>query len=190
MPRAKPGEAQSKVAPPIRVPKRPTPVDRIPRVIPNPSLRDHLAIISRAVFQAGLSWSMVDAHWDDYLRAFADFDVATVAAYTEDDVERLMHAGGIVHSRPKIAGTIRNAGTLLALEREHGSIDAYQRSFASYDELRRDTKKRFAYLGDLNLYYWLFRTGAQVPDLEEWMKDQERDHPRMREMVTLAKRGG
>jgi len=179
---------EPKAAPPIRVPKRPTPVDRIPRIVREPTLADHLAIISRAVFQAGLSWAMVDAHWDDYRRAFDEFDVHKVAAYGEDDVERLMRAGGIVHSRPKIAGTVRNARTLLELTTEFGSIASYQRSFPSYDALRRDTKKRFAYLGDLNTYYWVFRTGGQVPDLEEWMRQQERDHPRMREMVTLAKR--
>jgi len=156
-------------------------------VISQPTLQDHLAVISRAVFQAGLSWAMVDAHWDDYMRAFDDFAVEKVAAYADDDVERLMRAGGIVHSRPKIAGTIRNARALLDLEREFGSVTAYQRSFASYDALRRDTRKRFAYLGDLNTYYWMFRTGGVVPDLDEWMKEQERDHPRMREMVTLAK---
>ena len=187
MARARRGGDPPKVAPPIRIPKRPTPIDRIPRVISQPTLQDHLAVISRAVFQAGLSWAMVDAHWDDYMRAFDDFAVEKVAAYADDDVERLMRAGGIVHSRPKIAGTIRNARALLDLEREFGSVTAYQRSFASYDALRRDTRKRFAYLGDLNTYYWMFRTGGVVPDLDEWMKEQERDHPRMREMVTLAK---
>jgi hypothetical protein len=185
--RARRGEDPPKAAPPIRIPKRPTPVDRIPRVIPQPTLHDHLAVICRAVFQAGLSWAMVDAHWDDYVRAFDDFAVEKVAAYTDDDAERLMRVGGIVHSRPKITGTIRNARALLDVVREFGSVSAYHRSFASYDALRRDTRKRFAYLGDLNTYYWVFRTGGQVPDLDEWMKEQERDHPRMREMVTLAK---
>jgi 3-methyladenine DNA glycosylase Tag len=101
-------------------------------------------------------------------------------------MERLMQADGIVHSASKIEGTIRNARALLEVEREFGTVDAYQRSFADYDAARKDAKKRFAFLGDLNVYYWRFRTGAPVPDLEEWMKGQERDHPRMREMVNAA----
>jgi 3-methyladenine DNA glycosylase Tag len=175
-----------KEAPSVRVPKRPTPEDRIPRVLAQPTLDDHLAIISRAVMQAGLSWAVIDAHWDEYLRAFDGFAIATVANYGEDDVARLMETPGVIHSRAKIEGTIRNARTLLELEREFGSIRAYQTSFADYDAIRKDTKKRFAYLGDLNTYYWLFRTAAPVPPFDEWLKGQERDHPRMREMVTAG----
>jgi hypothetical protein len=178
--------AAKKSAPPVRVPKRPTPADRIPRVVENPTLSDHLAVITRAVMQAGLSWAFIDGRWDDYVAAFDGFDVERVAAYGEADVARLMQADGVIRSRSKIEGTVRNARTLLEVEREFGSVRAYQTSFADYDAIRRDTKKRFAFLGDLSTYYWLFRTGAPVPDLEQWMKGQERDHPRMREMVTLA----
>ncbi|MBV8579060.1 MAG: DNA-3-methyladenine glycosylase I [Candidatus Eremiobacteraeota bacterium] len=153
----------------------------------NPTPGDHLAIMTRAVMQAGLSWAFIAARWDDYVRAFDNFAIATVAAYGEADVERLMATDGIIHSRPKLEGTIKNALALLDLEREFGSIRAYQDSFADYAAARADAKKRFAFMGDLNVYYWRFRTGASVPDLEDWMKNQERDHPRMREMVTLAK---
>ena len=135
--------------------------------------------------QAGLSWAFIDARWDDYVKAFEGFDVEKVAAYGDLDVDRLMQTDGVIHSKAKIEGTIRNARVLRELEREHGSIRAYQTTFADYGAARKDTKKRFAYMGDLNPYYWFFRTGASVPDLEDWMKEQERDHPRMREMVAL-----
>jgi methyladenine glycosylase len=176
-------KAAPKVAPPIRIPKRPTPVDRIPRVIENPTPSDHLAVITRAVMQAGMSWAFIDSRWDDYVTAFENFDVHKVAAYADTDVDRLMNADGIIHSKSKIEGTIKNARALIEVEREFGSIRAYQDSFADYGAIRKDTKTRFAFVGDLSTYYWLFRTGAATPDLEEWMKSQERDHPRMREMV-------
>jgi hypothetical protein len=171
----------------LRVLKNPTSSDRIPRVIANPALSDHLAIVTRAVMQAGLSWAFIDDRWDDYVKAFDGFDVAKVAAYGDTELDRLMHTDGVIHSKAKIEGTIRNARTLLELEREHGSVAAYQRSFADYDAARKDTKKRFAYMGDLNTYYWFFRTGAPVPDVEEWMATQERDHPRMREMAARSR---
>lgn len=180
------GKAERKTAPPVRIPKRPTSPERIPRIVENPTPGDHLAIVTRAVMQAGMSWAFIEARWEQYLAAFENFDITKVAAYQAADVERLMQADGIIHSRGKIEGTIRNAGTLLEIEREHGSIRAYQTSFTSYDDVRKDAQKRFAYMGDLSVYYWLFRTGAPVPDLEEWMKGQERDHPRMREMVRKA----
>ncbi len=164
-------------------PRAATPPDRIPKVVANATLRDHLAIITRAVMQAGMSWAFIDARWESYVTAFDGFDVAAVASYGEFETDRLMHADGVIHSRSKIEGTIANARTLLALEREFGSIAAYQASFADYDAARKDARKRFAFMGDLNTYYWRFRTGATVPDLEEWMQAQDRDHPRMREMV-------
>ena len=134
-----------------------------------------------------MSWAFIDARWERYVAEFDGFDVAKVAAYDDAVVARLMQAADIVHSRAKIEGTIHNARTLLAIEREFGSIRAYQTSFGSYDALRRDTAKRFAYLGDMNTYYWLFRTGAPVPDAAKWMKTQAVDHPRIREMVAAAR---
>ncbi len=178
----------TRTPPAVRIPKRPTPPDRIPRVIANPTLDDHLAVISRAVFQAGLSWAAIEANWDAYLAAFDRFSVSAVAAYRESDVERLLSTDRLVHTKAKIEGTIRNARSLVELEREFGSIAAYQASFGGdYSAARKDAHGRFAFMGDLNTYYWRFRTGAPVPELETWMKDQERDHPRMREMVQAAR---
>jgi 3-methyladenine DNA glycosylase Tag len=176
----------TKPPPPVKVPKHPTPPEQIPRVVENATLSDHLAIVTRAVFQAGMSWAFIHARWERYVAEFDGFDVEKIAAYDDVAIARLMEADGIIHSRAKIEGTIRNAQTLIALEREFGSVRAYQTAFATYDALRRDAQKRFAYMGDLNTYYWLFRTGAPVPDIEDWMNAQTVDHPRMREMVTRS----
>ena len=184
-----PAKSSKAAAPPIRVPKRPTPPDRIPRVVADPSLDDHLAIITRAVFQAGLSWAAIDARWDRYVAAFEGFDCRAVAALGEGDVERILESGGIVRSRGKIAATLHNARALVAIEREFGSVAAYQRSFPDHPAAVADARERFRQLGDLSVYYWRFRTGAPVPPLEEWMRGQERDHPRMREMVAREAQG-
>jgi hypothetical protein len=181
---------KQRAAPPLRTPRKATPTERIPRVIPVPSLDDHLAVISRAIFQAGLSWAMIDARWPAFRRAFDDFRIDIVAGYGAADVDRIMEADGVVHARAKIAGTIANAQALHALVAEHGSVAAYVRSFPDYDALYADAKARFAFLGDLSCYYWLFRTGLAVPPFEDWLERQERDHPRMREMVELARREG
>ena len=175
-----------KTAPPLRASK-PTPPERIPRVIDAPSLDDHLEVMTRAIFQAGLSWALLASRWDAFRAAFEDFNITLVATYGEGDVERIMSADGVIHSRSKISGTIANARALRALAAQHGDIATYVRSFASYDALYADAKKRFAYLGDLSCYYWLFRTGLPVPPFERWMERQDRDHPRMREMVAMGR---
>jgi hypothetical protein len=178
-----------KGAPPIKVAK-PTPPDRIPRVLDAPTIDDHLEMMSRAIFQAGLSWAFIDSRWDAFRAAFDRFSVRLVALYGEGDIERLMATDGVVHSRAKIAGTIANARTLLELAAQYGSIEAYVRSFPDYDAIFADAKKRFAYLGDLSCYYWLFRTHLPVMPFERWMERQSSDHPRMREMVNLGRSEG
>ena len=143
--------------PPPRT-RKPTPPDRIPRVIDAPALDDHLEVMTRAIFQAGLSWAFIDARWDAFRTAFENFNPTAIATYGEGEIERLMEADGVVHSRAKIAGTIANARALRALVVEHGGVAAYVRSFPTYDALYADAKKRFAYLGDLSS-----TTGSSAP---------------------------
>ncbi len=146
--------------------------------------------MTRAVFAAGLSWAMIETHWAAFRDAFSRFDVRAVADYGEFDIERLMTTAGIVHSRKKIVGTVRNARTLLTLDAEFSGITGYLGQFATYAELRVDVGKRFAFVGDLSCYYWLFRTGNRVPLFEDWIAAQETDHPRMREMVRAGRADG
>jgi 3-methyladenine DNA glycosylase Tag len=162
----------------------------IPERIERPSTADYLAVMSRAIFQAGLSWQLIGSKWDAYLRVFDGFDPVLVAAYGEGDVERIMTDGGVVRTRKKILATIENARTLLALEREHGSVVAYLRSFPAYEPLAADLHARFKFLGALSIYYFLFRVGEPVPKFETWETTVPGDHPRMREMIAAARASG
>ena len=73
--------------------------------------------MSRAIFQAGLSWKLIESKWDAYLRLFEGFDPVRVAHYGEAEVERIMADGGVVRTRKKIVATIDNAKALLRLDR-------------------------------------------------------------------------
>jgi 3-methyladenine DNA glycosylase Tag len=176
----------AKTAPPLKDAK-PTPPERIPRIVATPTLDDHLEIMSRAIFQAGLSWAFIDSRWDLFRPAFDNFSVNLIALYGDGDIDRLMETEGVVHSRSKLVATVENAKMLLALVAEFGDIPTYVRSFPSYDAVFANAKKRFKFLGDLSCYYWLFRTGLPVMPFEEWMTRQSADHPRMREMVLLGR---
>jgi hypothetical protein len=173
--------------PPRKTPKRATPLADVPRVVDGATLNDHLEIITRAIFQAGLSWAIIAARWPAFLVAFEQFDVKRVAAYGENYLARLMSTDGLIHSAKKLAATFANANTLLALERDHGSVANYLATFPSYAELSADAHRRFAFMGDLSCYYWLLRTANTVPLFEDWLAGQQADHPRMREMVLLAR---
>jgi len=162
----------------------------VPEVLEPRGLSDYLAVISRAVFQAGVSWKMIESRWDAYLRLFEGFDPVRVAAFGEADVEAIMADGGVVRTYKKIVATVENARILLELDARPGGFRAYLRSFDSYDALVRDLRARFKFLGELSAYYLLFRVGEPVPRFEDWEQHIEGDHPRMREMVALARSQG
>jgi len=75
-------------------------------------------------FQSGLSWLTILRKRDGFRRAFADFDVAAVAAFDEQDVERLVGEARIVRHRGKIRATIGNARAVLDVQAEEGSLAA------------------------------------------------------------------
>jgi len=79
--------------------------------------------------QAGLSWITILKRRENYRTAFDQFDVETVAAYTEENVERLMNDAGIIRNRMKINSAINNAKRVLEIQKEHGSLDAFLWSF-------------------------------------------------------------
>jgi DNA-3-methyladenine glycosylase I len=75
--------------------------------------------------QAGLSWITVLRKRAAYREAFAGFDIARVAAFTEDDHARLLTNPGLVRNRLKIRGATRTARAVLDLQARHGSLDAF-----------------------------------------------------------------
>ena len=66
--------------------------------------------------QAGLSWSTILRKRDGYRKAFAKFDAAKVAGFTDDDVERVLSDPGIVRNRLKVESTVNNARRVLKLD--------------------------------------------------------------------------
>ena len=161
--------------------------ETIPDVIDPSSLNDYLEVMARAIFQAGVRWKQIADHWDAYRTAFEAFDVQRIALYDDLDIERVLDTPGVLRSPRKARAVVTNAKTLLETERRHRDLRAYLRSFDSYETLAKDVKKRFAFMGDLNVWYFLFRIGEPVPRFEEWIETIAGDHPRMREMVDRAR---
>ncbi|MDF7824715.1 DNA-3-methyladenine glycosylase I [Pontiellaceae bacterium B12227] len=79
--------------------------------------------------QSGLSWITILKRREGYRRAFDNFEISTVAAYTEKDVERLVNDTGIIRNRRKIESAINNARRVLEIQAAHGSLDAFLWSF-------------------------------------------------------------
>jgi len=79
--------------------------------------------------QAGLSWITILRRREGYRKAFADFDVQKVAAFTAEDEERLMNDPGIIRNRLKVRAAISNAKLFIDLQQEFGSFANYMWGF-------------------------------------------------------------
>ena len=79
--------------------------------------------------QAGLSWWTILRKREGYRRAFAGFDPATVAAFGDDDVERLMADASIVRNMGKVTSAIGNARATLELQAAGSSLVEHLWSF-------------------------------------------------------------
>jgi len=130
--------------------------------------------------QAGLSWRTILVKRENYRKAFAGFDPAKVARFTQRDVARLVQDAGIVRNRLKIESTINNAQRFLEVQRKFGTFAKYIWGFVggkpirnklktlkelpvttpAAEALAKDLKKRgFKFLGPTVIYAHMQATG-------------------------------
>lgn len=130
--------------------------------------------------QAGLSWLTILKKRDGYRRAFADWDVAKIARFSEARQLALMQDSGIVRNRLKISSTVGNARAFLAVQKEFGSFAEYLWGFsggktvssrpktfrdlptktALSDAISKDMKRRgFCFVGSTIIYAYLQAVG-------------------------------
>ena len=135
----------------------------------NPThLGDYLEVMSKAVFQGGMSWDVVEAKWPGTREAFHNFDMDEIAKMGEPDIERLTQDRRVIRNRRKLEAILYNASTLLQLEKEHGTFQQYLRSFDDYYALEKDLRTKFKFLGEMGIFYFLHVCRAPVPDYHEW----------------------
>src|ERR1700746_3001704 len=130
--------------------------------------------------QAGLSWTTILKKRANYRKAFDGFRPEKIARYGARDVRRLLGDAGIVRNRLKIAATIENAKSFLAVCKEFGTFNAYLWSFvggkpiqnrwrtmaevpahtAESDAMSRDLVRRgFKFVGSTICYALMQATG-------------------------------
>jgi DNA-3-methyladenine glycosylase I len=128
-------------------------------------------------FQAGLSWRTILAKREAFRAAFRGFDPAIVAAFAEDDVERMMADPGIVRSRAKIRAAIGAARVYLDMTArgedfsefvwglaggvpvQGGTEDGVAKTPVS-EELSKALKKRgFKFVGPVIVHAWMQAVG-------------------------------
>ena len=136
-------------------------------------LGDYLEVMSKAVFQAGISWQVVEAKWPTIREALDGFDAETVAAYDDERLDALTQDARVIRSRPKLNAIVHNAQRIVALDREHRGFKKYLKSHGDFEATVKSLRKEFKYLGDMGAFYFLYVVGEPVPDYEEWKQRPE-----------------
>lgn len=72
--------------------------------------------------QAGLSWETILKKQVSFRKAYSQFQIKKIAAYSVKDRQRLMNDPGVIRNRLKINAAIENAKTVLQLQKEFGSF--------------------------------------------------------------------
>jgi 3-methyladenine DNA glycosylase Tag len=135
---------------------------------------DYFDRMSKTIFSAGLNWKMVENKWPAFQRAFFGFSPAKVARLSEKDVLALMENQGIVRNEKKIRATVENAKSILAIEKDFGSLKGYIASFTG-DEVRlqKELQEKFKHVGPSTARMFLWAVNYPLtPTKEEkmWMK--------------------
>lgn len=99
--------------------------------------------------QAGLSWETILKKETSFRKAYSNFNIKKVAAYTETDRERLLADAGIIRNKLKVNAAIENAKTILELQKEFGSFEKWLEHHhpKTKDEWVKLFKKTFRFTG-------------------------------------------
>jgi DNA-3-methyladenine glycosylase I len=127
-------------------------------------IRDDNALFERLILeinQAGLSWTTILRKKAGFQKAYDNFDLERVAAYTEADEARLLADAGIIRNRLKVKAASENARRVLEIRKQHGSfaqwLDAHHpREKTDWVKLFRKT---FVFTGGEIVGEFLLSTG-------------------------------
>ena len=129
---------------------------------------DYLEMMSKVVFQSGMSYKIVESKWLGTREAFHDFNADRVARITPSEIDQLTEDIRVIRNRRKLEAVVANAQKLLELDTEFNGFQKYLRSHEDFVSLVKDLRKQFKFLGEMGCYYYLYVVGEEVPDHEEW----------------------
>lgn len=142
--------------------------------------RGQFEFLMMEVMQCGLNWNMMINKREILRACFDNFDYDFIAAYTDEDIERIMNTEGMIRSERKIRAIINNAQCFQKIREQYGSFDKWLWSFSDNktilyhkhndgyipvsngmsDRISKELKSRgFKYLGTVTVYSHLQACG-------------------------------
>jgi 3-methyladenine DNA glycosylase Tag len=139
-----------------------------PRVKPD-SDEDYFEQLTKAVFQAGFSFKVVEQKWPDISEVFERFDFKKLAIWDEEKISSAIQNPKIIRNIKKIRGIVYNAQIFMEIVSDHGSFDKFLATTRSkpYKEFSTLLTKKFKWLGRTGAYVFLWCVNEEVP---EWVE--------------------
>tara|TARA_B100000809_G_scaffold151629_1_gene148959 strand:- start:15 stop:425 length:411 start_codon:yes stop_codon:yes gene_type:complete len=127
-------------------------LERPPKITPADD-NGYMAELTKDVFRVGV------------VQSFDGFNLIHVAAYGQDDLERLFEDRSIVRNRRKVIGAVENARTMLEFIDDHGSVHAYLRTLDNLDYYARVKvlTRPFAGLGRTSAFAFRHCVNEETP---------------------------
>lgn len=131
----------------------------------------YLSVMCRRIFRAGLTHRLVDKRWPAFEVAFGDFDLAHVAALSDDDLKHLARDEQLIRHRRKIFAVRDNAIAMQKIVDHFGSMGFWLAEWPEEEvvDLWADLKTRFTQLGGRSGPQFLRMTGKDTFILTDWV---------------------
>ncbi len=146
------------------------PEQQAPKKIRQKALGDYLEVMSKSVFQSGMSWKVVEVKWLGTQKAFRNFNAKKVASMTTRDIDKLVKDLRVIRNRRKLEAVVGNARQIIELDADHGSFKKYLRSKSGFEDRIKMLRKDFKFLGTTGAYHFLYVVGEKVPSHSECQK--------------------
>lgn len=130
--------------------------------------KGYFEILSKAVFNAGFSYQVVNTKWEGIKEVFNEFDPEIISNWTIDEVSDALESPKIIRNSKKVKAIVTNAKAFLELVGIHHSFEKYLRSFRKkpYEEKQQIIAKQFKWLGPTGAHFFLWSIGEDVPPCE------------------------
>ena len=94
-----------------------------------------LSEMTKRVFSAGFAWSVIEAKWPGFEKAFLGFKPAKLTFQPDDFWDGLLSDTSIVRNGAKIASVRENAAFVQEIASEHGSFSQFLAKWPSSDQI-------------------------------------------------------
>ena len=131
--------------------------------------RGYFEILSKAVFNAGFSYQVVNRKWEGIKEVFHEFDPKIISKWTVDEISNALESPKIIRNSRKVTAIVSNASIFLEILEKHGSFENYLKSFREkpYVEKQKILSKQFKWLGPTGAHFFLWSVGEDAPPCEQ-----------------------